>query len=101
MSGRLFYPGTAVLLLVLTHVGFQWYYLHGKAYSGRDIAPPLQTPILMHATVMTAWIVLFLVQPLLIAKGTTARTWRSDVSAPSWPHAWLFLGCGSGFKQRD
>ncbi len=54
---------------MLTLLGFQQYYLHGKAYSGRDIAPPLHALILTHATVMTAWIVLFLLQPLLIANG--------------------------------
>lgn len=69
LRGRLFYSVAAAIFLVLTLLGFHQYYLHGKGVSGRDIAPPLQTPILMHAVVMTAWIVLFLVQTLLIAKG--------------------------------
>jgi hypothetical protein len=68
--GRLFYSGAAALLLVLMLVGFQQYYLHGKAFPGRDIAPPLTTLVLLHATAMTAWVVLFLVQPLLIANGS-------------------------------
>lgn len=68
--GRLFYSGAAALLLVLMLVGFQQYYLHGKAFPGRDIAPPLRTLIALHATAMTAWMVLFLAQPLLIANGS-------------------------------
>src|SRR5262245_55081333 len=68
--GRLFYSGAAALLLVLMLLGFQQYYLHGKAFPDRDIAPPLHTLILLHASAMTAWVVLFLVQPLLIASGS-------------------------------
>jgi hypothetical protein len=67
--GRLFYSGAAALLLVLMLLGFQQDYLHGKAFPGRDIAPPLHTLVLLHATAMTTWVVLFLVQPLLIANG--------------------------------
>jgi hypothetical protein len=68
--GRLFYSGAAALVLVLMLVGFQQYYLYGQAFPGRDIAPPLHTLVLLHATAMTAWVVLFLVQPLLIANGS-------------------------------
>jgi hypothetical protein len=68
--GRLFYPEAAALLLVLMLLGFQQYYLHGKAFPSRDIAPPLHTLVFLHATAMTAWVVLFLVQPLLIANGS-------------------------------
>lgn len=67
--GRLFYTGAAALVLVLMLLGFQQYYLHGKGYPGRDIAPPMQTLVLLHAIAMTAWVVLFLVQPLLVASG--------------------------------
>jgi hypothetical protein len=59
-----------VLFLVLMLLGFQPYYLHGKAFPDRDTAPPIQTLVLLHATAMTAWVVLFLVQPLLIANGS-------------------------------
>jgi hypothetical protein len=68
--GRLFYSGAAVLCLVLMLLSFQQYYLHGKAFPGRDIAPPLRTLVLLHAAAMTAWVVLFIVQPLLIANGS-------------------------------
>jgi hypothetical protein len=63
---RWFYSGAATLILLLMLLGFQQYYLHGRAYPDRDIAPPIRTLVLLHATAMTAWVVLFLVQPLLI-----------------------------------
>lgn len=68
--GRLFYSGAAALILVLMLLGFQQYYLNGKGYPGRDIAPPMQTLVFVHAIAMTTWVVLFLVQPLLIAYGS-------------------------------
>lgn len=68
--GRLFYSGAAALTLVLMLLGFQQYYLYGKGYPGRDIAPPMQTLVLMHAIAMTTWVVLSLVQPLFIANGS-------------------------------
>jgi hypothetical protein len=66
---RLFYSGAAAFLLVLTILGFQQFYLHGKAYPGRELAPPIRTLLILHGIGMTAWILLFLVQPLLIVAG--------------------------------
>ena len=66
---RWFYSGAAALILALMLLGFQQYYLHGKAYPGRPIAPPIRTLVHLHAAAMTAWVVLFLIQPLLIATG--------------------------------
>jgi hypothetical protein len=68
--GRLFYSGAAALVLVVMLLGFQQYYLYGKGYPGRDIAPPMQTLVFMHAIAMTTWVLLSLVQPLLIANGS-------------------------------
>lgn len=66
---RLFYTAAAVLLLVLMLLGFQHFYLHGKAYPGRELAPPIRTLLILHGIGMTAWMLLFLVQPLLIVTG--------------------------------
>lgn len=66
---RLFYSGAAVLLLALTFLGFQQFYLHGKAYPGRELAPPIRTLIILHGACMSAWVLVFLIQPLLIAAG--------------------------------
>lgn len=69
-TDRFFYSGAATILLVLMLLGFQQYYLYGKGYPNRDIAPPMQTPVLLHAIAMTGWVVLFLAQSLLIAGGS-------------------------------
>lgn len=65
----LFYPGTAALLLVLMFLGFEQFYLHGKAYPGRELAPPIRSLIILHGLSMSAWVILFLIQPLLILRG--------------------------------
>jgi hypothetical protein len=64
--GRLFYAGAAALILVLMFLGFQRYYLRGQAFPEREIPPPMRTLILLHATAMTAWVVLFMIQSLLV-----------------------------------
>ena len=68
-ANRLFYPAAAMLILVMMFLGFMPYYLHGKAFGGRDVAPTIHTLVLLHGIAMTAWVLLFLVQPLLIATG--------------------------------
>ena len=66
---RLLYLGAAVLLLVLMFLGFQQFYLHGRAYPGRELTPPIRTLLILHGIGMTTWMLLFLVQPLLIVAG--------------------------------
>lgn len=64
---RFFYSGAAALLFLLMFVGFQFFYLHGKAYPGRELTPPIRILLIAHGVAMSAWMVLFLAQPLLIA----------------------------------
>jgi hypothetical protein len=66
---RLFYTSAAALLLVLMVLGFQHFYLHGKAYPGRELTPPIRNLLILHGIGMSAWMLLFLVQPLLIVTG--------------------------------
>ncbi|MGZ8237561.1 MAG: hypothetical protein ACXWTY_06780 [Methylobacter sp.] len=66
---RLFYSGAAALLLALMFLGFQQFYLHGRAYPNRELASPIRTLLILHGIGMSAWMLLFLVQPLLIAAG--------------------------------
>jgi len=66
---RLFYFGAAALILVLMFFGFQQFYLHGKAYPNRELAPPIRTLLIVHGAGMLMWVLLFLVQPLLIVAG--------------------------------
>ncbi len=66
---RFFYTGAAVLLFALMLLGFQQFYLHGKAYPGRELTPPIRNLVILHGIGMSAWMLLFLVQPLLIVAG--------------------------------
>jgi hypothetical protein len=63
---RWLYSAAAALLLVLTFLGFQEFYLRGQAYPAHPIAPPIRGIIVAHGVSMTCWILLFMVQPLLI-----------------------------------
>lgn len=63
---RFLYPAFALLLLVCTLLGFQQFYLHGKAYPGHEILPQARLLIIAHGVAMSCWIVLFVVQSLLI-----------------------------------
>lgn len=66
---RLFYLSASVLLLILMFLGFRQFYLHGKAYPDRELAPPIRTLLILHGIGMSSWMLLFLVQPLLIVTG--------------------------------
>jgi len=60
----------AVMLLALMFLGFQQFYLHGQAYPGQPLPPPIRTLLIAHGIGMSAWGLLFLLQASLVA---TAR----------------------------
>lgn len=64
-----FYSLASGLLLVLTLIGFRHFYLQLQAYPGRPLPPPARVIYILHGALMTAWIVLAAVQPLLVANG--------------------------------
>lgn len=66
---RPLYAAVAALLLVITFVGFQQFYLHGRAYPAHEMPPPIKGLLMAHGLLMTGWMVLFLVQSLLIVGG--------------------------------
>jgi len=68
-AARLFYSFTAALLIALTLWGFKDFYFRGMSYPGRPITPPIRGLVIGHGIVMSLWLVLFLVQPLLVATG--------------------------------
>jgi hypothetical protein len=63
---RLFYAGASALLLVLMCLGFQQFYLHGRAFPNRPLAPGIRTLLIAHGIAMSLWVILLLVQPLLV-----------------------------------
>ncbi|MBX7244091.1 MAG: hypothetical protein K1X53_01255 [Candidatus Sumerlaeaceae bacterium] len=64
---RMFYPFATVLLFVVMFWGFHRFYLHGQAYPGRPLTPPIKTLVIIHGVSMTLWMVLLVAQPILIA----------------------------------
>jgi len=64
---KLFYSIASITLLVLTFIGFRFFYLHGQAFPGRPLTPPIRTLVIAHGLLMTAWMLLAVVQPLLVA----------------------------------
>lgn len=66
---RLFYSLASLLLLALSFVGFKLFYLQGMAYPGHPLPPPTRTLLIVHGLIMSAWILLAVVQPWLVACG--------------------------------
>jgi hypothetical protein len=63
---RYFYSISAVVFLLITFWGFHSFYLYGKAAGGNPIAPEMFVLDSIHDAAMSAWVLLFLVQALLI-----------------------------------
>lgn len=72
---RWFYPAAGLLLLAVTFVGFSQFYLAGKAYPNRPLTPEIRGVLIVHGVTMSAWMVLFAVQPMLVA----ARRYRTHM----------------------
>lgn len=66
---RWFYSVTSLGLLVFMFIGFQLFYLHGQAYPGRPLTPPIRMLVITHACLMTLWMLLAVTQPLLVGAG--------------------------------
>jgi hypothetical protein len=104
---RLFYSGAAAALFILAFLGFQQFYLHGKAYPDRELAPPIRTLLIVHGVAMSAWMLLFVAQPLLIVAATAAFTSYSGVSVRCsrlasfcWGSRWRLNQCVSPRQTR-
>ncbi len=67
IPSRLFYIGSAALMMLLAFIGFNKFYLHGQAFPGREIPPPIRTLVITHGIAMTVWLGFLLAQPSLIA----------------------------------
>ncbi len=69
-AAKLFYPAASLILLVSVLWGFSQYWFNGgRGAGGREIAPPMKTLVLVHGSVMAAWTLLFVLQPMLVLAG--------------------------------
>ena len=64
---RYFYSIASFVILLLTFLGFQHFYLEGKGSVGQPLTPPIAPVVIVHGLACTGWILLFFVQSLLIA----------------------------------
>jgi hypothetical protein len=64
---RYFFSISAIIILSIAFVGFWPFYFAGEGLRGRKISAQLFPLVLVHGTAMTAWVILFLVQSLLIS----------------------------------
>lgn len=65
---KFFYPAASLVLLAMVLWGFSQYWFNGgKGEGGREIAPPMKTLVLVHGSIMATWILLFVLQPMLVA----------------------------------
>jgi hypothetical protein len=93
IPARYFFGAAAVTMLTIMVAGFQPYYLRGEGLSGRTISPQLATLVFVHGAAMTAWLMLFLVQSLLVP----ARRLRIHMKLGWGGFGVGLLAAGSGF----
>lgn len=67
IPAKWFHTAASLLLAALTLWGFHHFYLEGRSYPGRDITPPIRGLVIVHGISMALWILLFLLQPFLVA----------------------------------
>src|SRR5215475_2507424 len=68
-SERIFYFIAGCLLFVIVAIGFQQFYLHGKASNGGPVTQQIMPLVFLHGIAMSAWIILLVVQSSLIVSG--------------------------------
>ena len=66
---RVFYLLAGCLLLVIVAMGFQQFYLHGRANTGGPVTQQIVPLVFLHGILMSTWIIFFLAQSSLIVSG--------------------------------
>jgi hypothetical protein len=66
---RLFYLFSSCLFLIIVAMGFQQFYLHGRAFGGGSITQQIGSLVVLHGIAMSTWIILLVVQSGLIVGG--------------------------------
>jgi hypothetical protein len=66
---RLFYLLSSSVILVIVGMGFQQFYLHGRASGGGPVTQQIVALVFLHGIAMSAWIILLALQSALIVAG--------------------------------
>jgi len=79
-------------MLAIVALGFWHFYLHGQAFPGVPLTPQIRIWLIVHGVAMTSWILLFCVQPLLIANAKYKIHMRLGKIAAVLAACIVFLG---------
>ena len=66
---RMFYLIGGLVMLAIVALGFQHFYLQGRASDGSPVTQQIVPLVFLHGILMTAWIIAFVVQSGLIIRG--------------------------------
>jgi hypothetical protein len=66
---RMFYLLAGSLLLLVVAIGFQKFYLHGRASDGGPVTQQIAPLVILHGILMSSWILILVVQSGLIVGG--------------------------------
>lgn len=66
---RLFYLLSSLVFPIIVAMGFQQFYLHGRAFGGTPVTPQITSLVFLHGIAMSCWIILLTVQSGLIVRG--------------------------------
>lgn len=66
---RIFYLAAGSLLLLIVAIGFQQFYLHGRANEGGPVTQQIAPLVFLHGIGMSSWIIFFILQSSLIVSG--------------------------------
>ncbi len=87
-----FWLTAAAVMLALTIIGFSPYYLRGTGFGERTISPAVAGLVVVHATAMTGWMILLVIQTGLVA----LRSVRTHMVVGAWSMAVAALSAASG-----
>jgi hypothetical protein len=66
---RMFYLGAASLMLIVVAMGFQQFYVHGRASDGGPVTQQIAPLVFLHGILMSSWIIALVLQSGLIVGG--------------------------------
>ncbi|HPF38780.1 MAG TPA: hypothetical protein P5081_05945 [Phycisphaerae bacterium] len=95
-TDRLFYPVVGVLLLAITLYGFSDFYFHGRAFPNRPLTPPIRALLIVHGIAQLSWLLLFIVQPALVAGRNVRLHMRLGRAGAMLALALVVMGCFVG-----
>jgi hypothetical protein len=93
---RVFYLIAALVMMAAVAIGFRHFYTHGQNQEGGPITQQIVPLVILHGVLMSAWIVLFIVQSALIVRGNFKLHMTLGVSGVVLAGLIVALGTATG-----